>query len=91
MKIGIYGGTFNPPHLGHAAAARFAMEALELDRLLFIPAALPPHKALPPSSPTPDGGLYSGTGAGGPELYGRYPALPPGPVPGRGALAADGD
>ena len=47
MKIGIYGGTFNPPHLGHMAAGRHALEALELDRLLFIPAALPPHKLLP--------------------------------------------
>lgn len=47
MKIGIYGGTFNPPHLGHMASARAAMAALELDRLLFVPAALPPHKDLP--------------------------------------------
>ena len=51
MKIGIYGGTFNPPHLGHLAAARFAIEALGLDRLLFIPDALPPHKELPVGSP----------------------------------------
>lgn len=47
MKIGIYGGTFNPPHLGHLSSARFAIEALGLDKLIFIPAALPPHKALP--------------------------------------------
>lgn len=51
MKIGVYGGTFNPPHLGHLLSARFAMEALELDRLLFIPAGDPPHKDLPPLSP----------------------------------------
>ena len=34
MKIGIYGGTFNPPHLGHVAAARAAFDMLGLDRLL---------------------------------------------------------
>ena len=51
MKIGIYGGTFNPPHLGHLAAARFAFGALGLDRLLFVPDALPPHKALPEGGP----------------------------------------
>lgn len=51
MKIGIYGGTFSPPHLGHTAAARFAVEALELDRLLFVPVSTPPHKALPLTSP----------------------------------------
>lgn len=47
MRIGIYGGTFNPPHLGHMTAARSIMEALELDKLIFVPAAQPPHKALP--------------------------------------------
>ena len=53
MKIGIYGGTFNPPHLGHVTAARAVAELLKLDRLLFIPAGLPPHKDLPAGSPTP--------------------------------------
>lgn len=54
MRIGIYGGTFNPPHLGHLASARFAIEALGLDKLLFIPAATPPHKDVPAGSPTPE-------------------------------------
>ena len=53
MKIGIYGGTFNPPHLGHIAAARAVFELLGLDLLLLIPAGLPPHKAMPSGSPTP--------------------------------------
>lgn len=53
MKIGIYGGTFNPPHLGHVTAARAVFELLKLDRLLVIPAGLPPHKDLPDHSPTP--------------------------------------
>ena len=51
MKIGIYGGTFNPPHLGHMAAARTAIDALKLDKLLLMPAAVPPHKTLPESTP----------------------------------------
>ena len=54
MKIGIYGGTFNPIHLGHIQAARFAAEYLELDRLLLVPAGVPPHKALDAHAPTPD-------------------------------------
>ena len=45
MKIGVYGGTFDPPHLGHMQAARAAAERLGLDKILFVPAALPPHKA----------------------------------------------
>ena len=52
MKIGIFGGTFNPPHLGHLAAARAAINALELDKLLIIPAAIPPHKELPENTPS---------------------------------------
>lgn len=53
MRIGVYGGTFNPPHLGHMASAREAIAALELDKLFFIPAALPPHKTLPAESAAP--------------------------------------
>ncbi len=51
MKIGIYGGTYNPPHLGHMAAARAAVEGLKLDRLVLVPAAVPPHKRLPDGTP----------------------------------------
>ena len=53
MKIGIYGGTYNPPHLGHMAAAKAAVAALQLDKLILIPAATPPHKALPAGSASP--------------------------------------
>lgn len=53
MKLGIYGGTFNPPHLGHLTSAQAAMDVLGLDRLQFVPAALPPHKQLPEGSPGP--------------------------------------
>lgn len=53
MKIGIYGGTFDPPHLGHMDSARAAMTILGLDQLLFLPAWQPPHKHLAPSSASP--------------------------------------
>ncbi|MEA4941404.1 MAG: bis(5'-nucleosyl)-tetraphosphatase (symmetrical) YqeK [Oscillibacter sp.] len=52
MRIGVYGGTFNPPHLGHITAARAVFELLKLDKLLLIPDAQPPHKPLPQGSPT---------------------------------------
>lgn len=53
MKIGVYGGTFDPPHLGHSHAAKAAMDLLELDKLIFVPAKQPPHKALSTDSATP--------------------------------------
>jgi len=43
-KIGIFGGTFDPIHHGHLILARDALETLRLDELLFIPAAISPHK-----------------------------------------------
>ena len=51
-RIGIFGGSFNPPHEGHILAAREFYEQLELDRLLIIPAGDPPHKTLSANSPT---------------------------------------
>lgn len=44
MRIGIFGGTFNPPHIGHMLLAEAAYEELELDKVLFIPCGNPPHK-----------------------------------------------
>lgn len=44
MRIGLFGGTFDPPHTGHVLAASDAYEALSLDRLLFVPAAQQPLK-----------------------------------------------
>jgi len=44
MRIGIFGGTFNPPHMGHLILAQWVWEELTLDRVLFVPAAKPPHK-----------------------------------------------
>lgn len=46
MKLCLYQGTFNPPHLGHLKVAEFVMEKLNFDKILFIPAAKPPHKTL---------------------------------------------
>lgn len=44
MRIGILGGTFSPPHLGHLLLAREAMEKAELQKVIFIPCGNPPHK-----------------------------------------------
>lgn len=52
MKTGILGGTFNPPHLGHLHAAELAKDVLGLDRVLFIPTNIPPHKSLPEQTAT---------------------------------------
>ena len=54
MNIGVYGGTFDPPHWGHITAARAAMEQLGLDKLVLIPNRMPPHKALPEGSASPE-------------------------------------
>ena len=54
MKIGVYGGSFNPPHLGHVRAAQACKQALGLDRVLVIPASIPPHKQLTSSSASPE-------------------------------------
>jgi nicotinate-nucleotide adenylyltransferase len=43
-RVGILGGTFDPPHVGHLWLATLAADALELDAVLFMPAARPPHK-----------------------------------------------
>lgn len=44
-RIGVYGGTFNPVHVGHLRAAEEVAEALELERVLFVPSGDPPHKS----------------------------------------------
>jgi len=43
-RVGIYGGTFSPPHIGHVEAARAFMKQMRLDYLYVIPTAVPPHK-----------------------------------------------
>ncbi|MGH7541136.1 MAG: nicotinate (nicotinamide) nucleotide adenylyltransferase [Gemmatimonadota bacterium] len=44
-RLGLLGGTFDPPHVGHAIVAQDVVEALELDRLLVVPAGDPPHRS----------------------------------------------
>ncbi|MCR5088292.1 MAG: nicotinate (nicotinamide) nucleotide adenylyltransferase [Oscillospiraceae bacterium] len=51
MELAIYGGSFNPPHLGHREAIRTAQRELKADRLLVIPDNIPPHKELDEDSP----------------------------------------
>lgn len=53
-RIGIFGGTFNPPHIGHLILAETAADNLELDRVYFVPAAEPPHKVGMPRAPVED-------------------------------------
>lgn len=53
MKIGVFGGSFNPVHLGHMRLASTAAEQLGLDKVLMMPAFQPPHKDLAPGSPDP--------------------------------------
>lgn len=50
MKVGVFGGTFDPIHLGHLRAAENAREALGLDQVWFVPAGTPPHR---PQAATP--------------------------------------
>ena len=54
LRIGVLGGTFDPPHLGHLWLATLAAEALQLDRVWFMPAAQPPHKLGRPMSAPAD-------------------------------------
>lgn len=46
LRIGVYGGTFAPPHMGHVQAAELFLRQMQLDLLYIIPAAIPPHKQI---------------------------------------------
>jgi len=54
QRLGVLGGTFDPPHVGHLWLATLAADALGLDRVLFMPAAQPPHKLSVPMSSVAD-------------------------------------
>lgn len=45
-RVGIFGGTFNPPHIGHLICAQEALTQLELERVIFVPTGEPPHKQI---------------------------------------------
>ena len=53
MKLGVYGGAFNPPHLGHIRAAVYGAKALGLSQVLLIPTNISPHKQSPRNTATP--------------------------------------
>jgi nicotinate-nucleotide adenylyltransferase len=53
-RTAVFGGSFNPIHYGHLLLADEVAEALSLDRVLFVPAAAPPHKPAAQLAPTPD-------------------------------------
>ena len=52
MKTAVYGGTFNPPHRGHESVARLLNGTVRPDRILIIPAAIPPLKSVAANSPS---------------------------------------
>lgn len=60
MKTGIYGGTFNPIHLGHLHILKEFTARLGLDRVLLVPAGVPPHKAAPALAPGQDRAMMCG-------------------------------
>lgn len=52
MRLGVFGGSFDPVHVGHLIAAEYVRETFQLDRVLFVPAFRPPHKeGVPNASP----------------------------------------
>src|SRR6201993_3140212 len=51
MNIGLFGGTFDPVHLGHLALAKTALQQYKLNRIYFVPANIPPHKQRQPLTP----------------------------------------
>jgi len=68
-RIGILGGTFDPPHVGHLWLATLAADAMQLDRVLFMPAAQPPHKRGRAISPIVDRLLMTRLAIGGNDLF----------------------
>ena len=53
-RVGLFGGTFNPPHIGHEGSASEVARRLGLDLLIIVPSGTPPHKALPVGTPSAD-------------------------------------
>ena len=68
QRIGLFGGSFDPVHLGHLLVAQAAREELDLARLFFIPAAQSPFKPEQPADPGAGAVAPAAAGAGGPDL-----------------------
>lgn len=68
-RIGVLGGTFDPPHVGHLWLATLAADALDLDRVLFMPSAQPPHKPAGEVSSSTDRLLMTRLAIAGDELF----------------------
>ena len=54
MRVGVFGGTFDPVHYGHLVLAEYCREQCRLDQVWFLPAAVPPHKQRQSLAPAPD-------------------------------------
>jgi nicotinate-nucleotide adenylyltransferase len=54
MTVGVFGGTFDPPHIGHLIIAQHVLQEIGLDRIVFVPGATPPHKQDREISPATD-------------------------------------
>lgn len=50
IRVGLFGGTFDPVHIGHLVAAEFVREACRLEEVVLVPARVPPHKEMPVAS-----------------------------------------
>lgn len=74
MRLGLFGGTFDPVHYGHLLLAESAREQCRLDRVLFLPAAVPPHKQNREPAPAPARVDMLELATGGHEAFGvcRY-------------------
>jgi nicotinate-nucleotide adenylyltransferase len=79
QSLGILGGTFNPPHLGHLAVARHARRELGLERVLLVPAHTSPYKAARPGGSGGSDGSDGSDGSGGSDRAGRLAGGDPGP------------
>ena len=73
MRIVVYGGSFNPPHLGHVEAARTVSAELAPDKFLIIPTNVSPHKMLAEGSPEPRARRTLSTGMTGACSASRIP------------------
>jgi nicotinate-nucleotide adenylyltransferase len=67
-RVGVFGGTFNPIHLGHLHAAEEVLDALGLERMLFVPSGEPPHKTGSRSDPITERSSRANAAAGSSTL-----------------------